>query len=497
MCAAINWSSQQEDIFSHLKDPDAGNLVVLARAGTGKTTTILHGITLAPEDKKLLAAFNKNIATELQKKIPGNCGAEAKTLHALGFGLVKNNWPDANLDMKLPFDQKRGIRLIGEVTSSIPRSVRGLCVKLLDLGRQIVPFAEKGEDLIDVAYSFELIPDDKAEAEGWDVERICNVAAAAMEIGKEKTDVIDFTDMLWLPVVNGWATPRYGLVCIDEAQDMNQCQLELAQRVCKKDGRIVVVGDDRQAIYGFRGADSGALGRLKVELDAAVLPLTITYRCPKSVVAEAQRLVPDYEAAPGAPEGIVRSINIQLIAQNVKAGNFVLSRTNAALAKVCLELIRNHIPAKIQGKDIGRRLDTIAKNISGNNDGLKLEEFAGLLTEWANSEISKALKAEREAYAGLVADQSETLHVLSEGRETVRELRALINDLFGDIALQRGQVICSTVHKAKGLESDTVFILRDTLYPYEGADKVLEENNIEYVAITRAKKELVWVNGKL
>lgn len=493
----MNWSQQQEAIFTHLSNKKAGNLVVLARAGTGKTTTLLEGVSRAPEKRKLLAAFNKNIAGELQKKLPSGCGAEAKTLHALGFGLVKFNWPAANLDMKLPFDQKRGIRLIAEVTSSIPRSIRGLCVKLLDLGRQIAPFAVKGEDLEDVAYAFELVPDTKDEEAGWSVDRICNIVAAAMELGKQQTDVIDFTDMLWLPVVNGWARPTYDLVCVDEAQDMNLCQLELAQRVCKPDGRIVVVGDDRQAIYGFRGADSDSINRLQKELNATVLPLTTTYRCPKKVVDEARRIVTDYEAAPEAPEGVVRTINIQLIAQNVKAGDFVLSRTNAALAKTCLELIRNNIPAKIQGKDIGRRLDTIAKNISISNDGLNLVEFSERLTEWASSEISKALKAEREAYAGLVADQAETLHVLSEGLDTVRELRARLDQLFGDIALQRGQVICSTVHKAKGLEAPTVFILRDTFYPYEGADRVLEENNIEYVAVTRSQAELVWVIGKL
>jgi DNA helicase IV len=93
------------------------------------------------------------------------------------------------------------------------------------------------------------------------------------------------------------------LVIIDEAQDMNASQLLLAMKSCKKGGRIAVVGDDRQAIYGFRGADSNSLDRLKGELVAHELGLTTTYRCPKVVVAGAARLVPDYTAAPAAPEG--------------------------------------------------------------------------------------------------------------------------------------------------------------------------------------------------
>jgi DNA helicase-2/ATP-dependent DNA helicase PcrA len=490
----MEWSPQQSAIFDFFSEGQ-GNLVVRARAGTGKTTTILKGLDFADDKRILLAAFNKRIAGELAKRL-SNPRAEAKTLHALGFGLVKQNWPDANLDVKLKFDEKRSRVLVRE-TGAAPKPMATLLCKLFDLARQIVPFAKTADELIEVAYNFDIIPGDEYEPYGWNVPKLCERVCQMMELAKQPTTVIDFTDMLFLPVVNGWATPRYDLVCVDEAQDMNYCQLELAQRVLKKSGRLVVVGDDRQAIYGFRGADSNSIDRLCAELDASELPLSTTYRCPVKVVEAAQKIVEDYTAAPNAPEGIVRSINIRRIAQQVKAGDFVLSRTNAALTKTCLELIRNDIPAKIQGKDVGRRLDTIVKDISKKDDRLELDIFLNWLQDWSNKERSKAVKAERDAYAELISDQQETLEVLCENQTTVADLRHRIGALFGEIAEERGLVICSTVHKAKGLESATVFILEQTLYPYKGAEDCLEEKNIEYVAVTRAMQELVWVQGKL
>src|SRR4029077_979927 len=97
-----NWSTQQVDIFNwfanssvRVNSPNvlsmatsqAKNLVVRARAGTGKTTTIIEGVNRAPEKSILLAAFNKSIATELQNRVK-NTRVEAKTLHGLGYKFI-------------------------------------------------------------------------------------------------------------------------------------------------------------------------------------------------------------------------------------------------------------------------------------------------------------------------------------------------------------------------------------------------------------------------
>lgn len=491
----FTWSKQQNEIFAHFAAEASGNLAVRARAGTGKTSTILEGISHSKDYSILLAAFNKRIAVELQQKLR-NARAKAQTLHSLGFGCVMREW--GKLEVSSDRSRSRGLAMEA-VGSDEPKAMISLIAKLMTIAREVLPFATYAEDLDDLAYEFDCVPEDHWQENGWDLARICEYAIGAMELAKAKTPVIDFSDMLYLPVVNGWAHPRYDLVCIDEAQDMNACQLFLAQGVVKKKGRIVVVGDDRQAIYGFRGADSNAIDRLKAELNAGELPLSTTYRCPRLVVREAQRIVPDYEAAPGCPDGIVRDAHIAQIVSQVGPGDFILSRSNAPLVKTCLMLLKNNVRARIEGRDIGKRLENIAKNVSKGDSYMPLPDFIGLLMTWRDREFAKAMKADKESRAQSVMDQAETLQVLSEDLDdnTVNGLKGRIDYLFGDAAKQAGVVVCSTVHKAKGLETDKVFILRDTLYPGKNSRAKIEEQNIEYVAITRAMKELVWVNGRL
>ena len=505
--AARTWSPQQSDIFGWFRE-GKGNLVVRARAGTGKTTTICEGINHAPEESIILAAFNKRIATELTTKLK-NPYAEAKTLHAIGFGFVLQNWKGVKPD------SERGWRLaataLREMTHGgvdAPNTIITLVSKLATLGKEINPFARKppvaaskysvGEagDLTDIQYDFDCLPE--ADAGGdWTAETIEIAALRAMELAtvKDPMNVIDFSDMVYLPLRNGWVRGKWNLVCIDEAQDMNASQLMLAVGACKKGGRIAIIGDDKQAIYGFRGADSGAIDRMKAQLEAVELGLTTTYRCPKLVVELAQKIVPDFHAAPSAPEGVISIIQAVQVPQHVKPGDFLLSRTNAPLVKTCLSILRAGIRAKIEGKDIGKGMVALVKKLKPKS----IPHFLEKLKTWESDMVARALKAKREERAEQIRDQAETLLYLAEGMKGVPELEKRIFDLFDDAA-GTPVVVCSTVHRAKGLESNRVFILRDTLRPRfskgPNAKPVSsEERNIEYVAITRSKGELIWVDG--
>lgn len=478
------WSEQQVAIFEKFKT-GKGNVVVRARAGTGKTTTILEGIGYAPEGKILLAAFNKKIAEELKFKLK-NPAAEAKTLHSIGFGFVLRNWSGTQLD------ETRGERLARQVLPNAPDPIINLVKRLAEKGKNIDPNPTLLR-MVDIAYQFDLDPDEEWEEDGWTVESVAQAAMKAMDLAAQKDGTIDFNDMIFVPVRNKWIRGRYDLVVIDEAQDMNACQIMIARGVCKPGGRIFVVGDDRQAIYGFRGADSGSIDRLKEELKATELGLTITYRCPQNVVSLAQRLVPDYKAAPTAPNGEISDTVFDKLHELADRGNFVLSRKNAPLAKVCLRLLKHGKRAMIEGKDIGKGLISIIKKVKGRS----IPDFLERLTKWEDRQAARLRatgKESAEAKIEIVKDQAETLRALAEGVAGLKELQTRIETLFTETPGGKGDyIICSSVHKSKGLESDTVFVLRETLYP--GGRGNLEEQNIEYVAITRAKRKLVWVSG--
>jgi DNA helicase-2/ATP-dependent DNA helicase PcrA len=492
-----NWSAQQKAIFEWFRT-GRGNLVVRARAGTGKTTTILEAVGQAPENKILLAAFNTRIARELEEKLGGwkfGAPVEAKTLNGLGFQFVKYAWgKDVQPDDSVEMDRVR--QACGAQVSD---GIEPMVLKLVSRVKNAAPFAGAGQ-IADLADTMDLLPSQEQEEDGWPLERIVQAVVTVLNASKTaRADrKISFDDQVWLPVVLRMARPWYQMVVIDEAQDMNATQLLLAQAACKRTGRIAVVGDDRQAIYGFRGADSGAIDRLKAELKAVELGLTITYRCAKAIVAKAQALVPDYCAADSAPEGLIDSLQYDALVTQAKPGDFVLSRKNAPLMSTCLRLLRAGIPARVEGRDIGKGLAGTIKKFRARS----VPDFLKRLAAWQKKETARitAKGKDVEAKIQVIDDQFETLAALADGAANVEEIVERCFKLFEDsIEMVNGKpvknrkpaVVCSSVHKAKGLEADRVFILVDAM----SKRKDQEELNIEYVAITRAKSHLTLVSG--
>lgn len=481
------WSDQQVLIFNWFKDGE-GHLVVRARAGTGKTTTIIEAIGLAPEEKILVCAFSKDIARELVERIKAfnRYGIQALTLHGVGYKFCARNWQGIEVD------DHRGERLARQVLGDeAPDEIVKLVTNLASVAKGACPFPTL-ETLQDLAVEHDLLPSEEWEEEGWTFSRVGTAVMNAMTLACKRDGFVDFDDMVFVPIRNKWARGWWDLVVVDEAQDMNASQLLLARAVCSRGGRIAVVGDDRQAIYGFRGADSGSIDRLKRELNATELGLTVTYRCPKSVVALAAKIVPDYVAAPTAPEGQVTTIGYEKLVEAASEGDFVLSRKNAPLAKTCLKLLKAGKRAKIAGRDtVGKGLIALVKKMKGKS----IPHFLERLNTWEKKETERALKNTNEKLAqsrvDFVKDQKATLESLCEGMAGVKELEARISALFTEVKRDDGKasyILCSSVHRSKGLEAERVFVFGETL-----RNDDIEEKNIHYVAITRAKAHLTWV----
>lgn len=491
-----SWSIQQLAIFAWFAT-GIGHLCIRARAGTGKTSTILESIRYIGDAgaKILLCAFNKRIQIELAAKL-ADPRAEAKTLHALGFAFIRRQWKNVRIDNDVEWDR------IQKAAPKAPDAIGALAMKLVDLAKGMKPFGTKAE-LVELAKDYQLVPEDEWTNEGWDVHAVADIALKAMELSKQQDarGRISFSDMLFIPLVNKMVRPWFNWVIVDEAQDMNYSQLLLAQGACKRGGHIVVVGDDRQAIYGFRGADSGSLDRLKAELKAVELGLTITYRCPKLVVAQAQVLVPDYFAAETAPEGIISTVTEDRIFEAARVGDAVLSRKNAPLMSICLRLLRQGVPARIEGRDVGKALLALVKKMKAKS----VPHFLEKIGAWEKKQTDRAIARGKdvESVTQGINDQAETLAAIAVGATSVAEIEDRCNRLFEDTIApdgtinRRPAVVCSSVHKAKGLEWNRVFILEKTLYCGGKRRDDIEEKNIHYVAVTRAKQELTWVKDAL
>ncbi len=257
------------------------------------------------------------------------------------------------------------------------------------------------------------------------------------------------------------------------------------------------------SIYAFKGADPDSMEKLTKALGADERPLSICYRCPKKVIAAAQGIVPEIEAAPNAPEGEVTFIDHENLFEHTKPGDYVLCRTTTPLISQCLAAIATGKKANVLGRDIGMSLIKLIDKIGGKGvDKLSIKGFIGKLDAWLKKEIKRLEDQDKEHLIQGLQDKYDSLMAMTgaEGAETAKDVKDKINEVFSNSS---PGIMFSTIHKAKGLEAPNIFIMRPDLLPHPSAVKAAEqgdpgamkqEANLEYVAITRTQKKLTWVN---
>jgi DNA helicase-2/ATP-dependent DNA helicase PcrA len=467
------WSSYQQAIFDDIAY-GTGHTQVDSYAGTGKSTTLVEGLYHIPKFRQpaLMVAFASANQKDLERKAPE--GITVLTFHSLGFRASRKAFPKVGK----PDDK-------GEKLSGFIKAERGEEPETYELRDNLSKCVSLCKGYLADSYS-DIDPImDRHEIDtcGDTRESFINSVIKVLDSCKKDTSRMDFDDMTWFPYVHNLNLEKYGHVLIDEDQDLNAAQIHIALGSCSKDGRITGVGDARQAIYQFRGADHNAVENIVNRLNAKRLTLSVTYRCAKSIVSLAQQFVPGLEAAPNAKEGLVKDIGEHEIENLVMPGDFILSRTNAPLIKWCLALLKAKVPANIQGKDLGKNMVSLIKRSKADS----VDKFLGWLDEYEGMEVSRLVKLKRDT--SVIQDKMECLRTLCEGTRDISDVKFNISKLFheGD---DHNRVILSTTHKAKGMERDRVFVLMDTYKP----GKNTEEDNLTYVAYTRAKSELYLVS---
>lgn len=467
-------TAQQAALFTDIATGE-GHTLVTARAGAGKTSSLIDGLAHVPPGlRALLVAYNKRIAEELAGRVAARSikSAEVSTAHSFGFRAVGRA-----LRPRLVKD--RVSLLIGETMRIEEREQADALVKVVSFAKQILARtpAEIEEAIVRSDVDLGVV-----ESTDRFVDR---VIALLDDCERCEDGRIDFDDMVWLPLVRDLRVPQYDRVFIDETQDFNRAQLELAIRACKPGGRICAVGDDRQSIYGFRGADRDAIPNIRRRLEARDLSLSVTFRCARSIVDVAREIVPDLEAAPNAEEGIVRDATDREMLRDAAPGDFILSRSNAPLVSYCLAFLRAGKRAAIEGKKIGDSLISWVKRMKAKS----VEDLRGRIDRWLEAEIRRIEAKRGDPTAA--EERAETVLAISDGAETIAQVIERLETLFADKAegASEGVILLSSTHKAKGLERDRVWVLAST---YRKRPSV-EEDNLWYVAVTRAKRELVFV----
>lgn len=471
------WSEYQENIFKFVAE-DAGHGVVIARAGAAKTTSGIECLNRTPKSAdSAFVAFGTDVVATLKERAPSH--AYVSTVHAMCYENARNQIKGLKFnEYKLHNLWDDEIDLFGkhyELKLSILKLVNGLKATL----RKPVP--EDLDYLID-RYGIEVNGDTEIAYEL--TEKLYRASLAHKE-------ELDFEDMIFWCAIGEIECQKFDYIYGDEFQDMTYAQTRVLKNSLKPNGRIIVLGDPAQSLYGFRFADTDAMDNAIKEYDATTLPLPVSYRCPLSVIRLAQTLVPDIQARPDAPEGKVETIPSLV---GLHEGDVVLCRMNRFLVAPCFDLIRKERKASILGRDIGNNLSALLQRGQKKTRSSNLREILYALDQYVSQESAKYIKARKEAQAESLQDRLETLRAIAERCQDLGEVKRRINTIF---TKEKRGVVFSTVHKYKGQESDRVFIIQPQLLEPQKFDQQawqLEQlKNTKYVGYTRAKEELYFV----
>lgn len=476
------FSKYQTAVFDFISN-GSGNAVVNAVAGSGKTFTITKALELIPSDKTVLfIAFNKHIVEELKKKLSklNTSNVDVMTIHSYG---AKALWANTKsyLDADKVWKVCDALYPTWNVDQEIANGYIGRVKRLVELAK--LSLVNSVSELYTIA--------DKHGIEIYNGE--VENAIQVKQITDANTRAHDFNDMIYFPIRHNMRCKQYDWVFIDECQDLSVCQQELAKKAIKPNGRFIAVGDPHQCIYGFAGADVESFRKLSAIPNTITLPLSLTYRCSKEVVKYAQTLVPHIEALPDATEGLVRHDGK---ISEFKDGDMILSRVNRPLITLCIQLLSRHMKAYVKGKDIGVNLINMLKKTkkADYETAMKaLYKDRGLMI---NKMVRKGINltdAENSNAVHHFDEKMDALDALSAGLKKTADVISRIEKIFAD---EHDGICLSSVHKAKGLEADRVFIVEPAMMPSPWAKKnweIEQEDNIAYVAYTRARQELVFV----
>lgn len=496
-------SPYQEKIFDFITE-GKGNAVVSAKAGSGKTFTIVNAMKLIPKTKKaIFIAFNKSIADELNEKLKNNSNCMAYTTHSLGFRMVRRN-----LGNDIIVDEYKYRTYL----KNNFLDVTGLNDGEINIEKnQINEYTENILLLIDFSRLF-LAHDDEAInniVERYDVPLIANEVEAVkrcLEWGKNNITSIDYVDMLWLPTALNLRPlgMLYDWVFLDEAQDSSIAAIALFKKCVKPNvGRWVCVGDEKQCINLFCGSNEDNFRQLCHSENTQVFDLPVSYRCGKKIIEFSQSIVKDILPKENAIDGEIKN-GCKLSC--LKDGDMVLARSKAPLLKVYTKLIKKGINCYIKGLDIGANLINLLDSIKGEELNINLKKdgvFIRLydkLFETRNKLVEKrGLDIDDASLSSYIMEQYDTikaLEVLAFNCTTKNELKSRIKDIFKEDS--KG-VCLSTIHKSKGLEADNVYILCHSSMPSKNCHhewERIQEKNLMYVAYTRAKKILGFISEK-
>lgn len=479
-------TQEQLDIIAFAKSSKS-NILINALAGAAKTTTLELLCKHLPVQPILSLAFNKRIATEMAKRLPGHVACH--TLNAIGHRVWMQAVPN-----RLVLETRKSYAILKQLFDTLPRSEKSEAyeyfadiLKLIGtakLAGYIPPGITNGHPLVGEAF-WDDIDEDLAE-----IGRDLVDQALRTSIQQAYSGLIDFDDQIYMPTLFGGAFPRYGLVMVDEAQDLSPLNHAMLRKLVVS--RLIAVGDPFQSIYAFRGAMTTSMATLRETFSMHEMNLSISFRCPRSIIERARFRAPHMQWPEWAKEGLVNDRTMEedeakraWTHADVPDGAAIICRNNAPLFRLAFRLIRGGRGVTIVGSDIGPSLVKTLRKLGPET--MQATETYDAIDRWEKERTSKAKGK------ATVADKAECLRVFVDVGGSLAGAIAYAETIFK----QSGPIQLLSGHKSKGLEWEHVFHLDPGRIPspYCRSDEELDqEHNVRYVIETRAKETLTLVD---
>jgi len=511
-----------------------GPVVMLAGAGTGKTRAITHRIAYgvatgvyAP-GRVMALTFTSRAASELRGRLRqlGATGVAARTFHASALSQLGFFWPQViGGTMPRILDSKG--RILGHAAETLKlkldtATLRDLAADIewrkvsrltLDQYARIVesrpmPAALDAEKMLALHSRYESLKDDRRQLDFEDV-----LLATAGMIESE-------------PRVAQQVREQYRFFVVDEYQDVSPLQQALLDLWVGDRQDVCVVGDASQTIYSFAGASSGyLLGFPAKYREATVVRLEQNYRSSQHIVRTANRLMKSrpgalsLTAAVDAPGTVAPTIEgypsemaearaiAQSIAEQIAAGAraqdiAVLYRINVQSAAIETALNDVNVNFQLRGGPRFFDLQEVKQALMMLKGAVVASTREPLFKTVSDVLRSLGWTQNPPDARGAIRDRWESLNAIMGLAEAAQEgttLAEFVDELFERSAAQHeptmAAVTLATIHSAKGLEWDSVYILglSEGFLPITYAtteEAIEEERRLLYVGITRARRRL-------
>ena len=458
------------------------NLMISALAGAAKTSTLVMAAQ-SIKGSTLSIAFNKRIAEELQARMPHS--VECRTLNSIGHRALSRFLGRRRIVIK---SSKRS-DLLRAAIKELPTKEQGdLWDGFADMSKAISHGVNNGwipsgnpnwpVGLISDAEFYGSLDFEPSDREAELIHKVSTTAIAEALRG-----TCDYSDQLLIPTLWPASFDPYSTVMVDEVQDLSPLNHAMLKKIVKRN-RLIAVGDPRQSIYAFRGADTGAMARLRQEFAMEDLPLTISFRCPQSVIEHVHWHAPAMRWPEWAQPGEVRTLT-EWNADSIPDGAAIICRNNAPLMRTALRLIRAGRRPHLLGNDIMRG---IIKDLKKFGEPEQTQEAN--LRALESFHLTLAARYRSETFA---ADKVACLRIFIEAAPNLGQAIARAEH----ISQMAGPITLLTGHKSKGLEFDHVFFLDEHLVrggpQFPDGDE--QECNLRYVIATRAKQSLTYIKS--